>query len=100
MGERARLASLEIGGEQGAMAGNCDSGYSCTYSSTDDAAARDVLEDAPVAGHLASGDRGQELLRYFHRDAHRYSHGERHSEAGFGLAQPLRQRLTAVRRDP
>jgi hypothetical protein len=31
---QTRLASLEIGCEQGAMAGNCDSGYSCVYSST------------------------------------------------------------------
>ncbi len=29
-----RLPSLEIGTEHGAMAGNCDSGYSCVYSST------------------------------------------------------------------
>ena len=29
-----RLPSLEIGAEAGAMAGNCDSGYSCVYSST------------------------------------------------------------------
>ena len=34
IGEKTRLASLEIGTEQGAMAGNCDSGYSCVYSST------------------------------------------------------------------
>jgi hypothetical protein len=34
IGDQTRLASLEIGGEQGAMAGNCDSGYSCVYSST------------------------------------------------------------------
>lgn len=34
IGEQTRLASLEIGGEQGGMAGNCDSGYSCVYSST------------------------------------------------------------------
>jgi hypothetical protein len=34
LGHRTRLASLEIGCEQGAMAGNCDSGYSCVYSST------------------------------------------------------------------
>ena len=34
VGERTRLPSLEIGGEHGAMAGNCDSGYSCVYSST------------------------------------------------------------------
>ncbi len=29
-----RLASLEIGCDPSAMAGNCDSGYSCVYSST------------------------------------------------------------------
>jgi hypothetical protein len=34
MGNRTRLSSLEMGCEQGAMAGNCDSGYSCVYSST------------------------------------------------------------------
>lgn len=34
LGEKTRLASIEIGTEHGAMAGNCDSGYSCVYSST------------------------------------------------------------------
>jgi hypothetical protein len=34
LGDRTRLSSLEIGCEAGAMAGNCDSGYSCVYSST------------------------------------------------------------------
>jgi len=34
LGSQTRLASLEIGGEHGAMAGNCDSGYSCVYSNT------------------------------------------------------------------
>jgi hypothetical protein len=34
IGDQTRLASLEIGCEQGAMAGNCDTGYSCVYSST------------------------------------------------------------------
>jgi hypothetical protein len=34
VGHLTRLPSLEIGGEPGAMAGNCDSGYSCVYSST------------------------------------------------------------------
>ncbi|MDB5296436.1 MAG: hypothetical protein JWO31_2419, partial [Phycisphaerales bacterium] len=34
LGEHTRLPSLEIGTEQGSMAGNCDSGYSCVYSST------------------------------------------------------------------
>ena len=34
IGEATRLPSLEIGCEASAMAGNCDSGYSCVYSST------------------------------------------------------------------
>lgn len=34
LGERTRLPSLEVGTEAGSMAGNCDSGYSCVYSST------------------------------------------------------------------
>jgi hypothetical protein len=34
IGDQTRLGSLEIGTEHGAMAGNCDSGYSCVYSST------------------------------------------------------------------
>jgi uncharacterized protein DUF1552 len=34
IGDQTRLPSLEIGCEHGAMAGNCDSGYSCVYSST------------------------------------------------------------------
>jgi hypothetical protein len=34
IGQLTRLPSLEIGGEAGGMAGNCDSGYSCVYSST------------------------------------------------------------------
>ena len=34
LADQTRLSSLEIGCEQGAMAGNCDSGYSCVYSST------------------------------------------------------------------
>ena len=32
--DKTRLPSLELGGEHGSMAGNCDSGYSCVYSST------------------------------------------------------------------
>ena len=34
IGEQTRLPSLEMGCEASAMAGNCDSGYSCVYSST------------------------------------------------------------------
>lgn len=34
LADKVRLPSLEVGGEHGGMAGNCDSGYSCVYSST------------------------------------------------------------------
>jgi hypothetical protein len=34
IGDQTHLPSLEIGCEAGGMAGNCDSGYSCIYSST------------------------------------------------------------------
>jgi hypothetical protein len=33
VGNETRFASLELGCERGAQAGNCDSGYSCAYSS-------------------------------------------------------------------
>ncbi len=33
IGDRTRFASLELGCEKGSLAGNCDSGYSCAYSS-------------------------------------------------------------------
>ncbi|HTM52879.1 MAG TPA: DUF1552 domain-containing protein [Pirellulales bacterium] len=32
VGQQTRFASLEIGCDRGAQAGNCDSGYSCSYS--------------------------------------------------------------------
>ena len=33
VGKQTRLPSLELGIERGAQSGNCDSGYSCAYSS-------------------------------------------------------------------
>lgn len=33
VGDRTRFASIELGCERGAQSGNCDSGYSCAYSS-------------------------------------------------------------------
>jgi hypothetical protein len=33
VGKHTRLASLELGCDRGAQSGNCDSGYSCAYSS-------------------------------------------------------------------
>jgi hypothetical protein len=34
IGHRTRFPSLELGCDRGAQSGNCDSGYSCAYSST------------------------------------------------------------------
>lgn len=34
LGDRTRVPSLQIGCEQGAMAGNCDNGFSCVYTSS------------------------------------------------------------------
>lgn len=34
VGQQTRFPSLELGCEQGAQSGNCDSGYSCAYSSS------------------------------------------------------------------
>ena len=34
VGDQTRLTSIELAAERGKMAGNCDSGYSCVYSST------------------------------------------------------------------
>ena len=34
LGAQTRLASLELGCEEGLFGGNCDSGYSCAYSNT------------------------------------------------------------------
>lgn len=34
LGKETKFGSLEIGCERGALAGNCDSGYSCAYSSS------------------------------------------------------------------
>ena len=53
VGQATRFASLEIGCEGGKNAGNCDSGYSCAYSSNLSWRSRidaDVQGDQPPAG--------------------------------------------------
>ncbi|GDX91811.1 MAG: DUF1552 domain-containing protein [Planctomyces sp.] len=75
VGDRTRLSSLEIGCEQGAMAGNCDSGYSCVYSST--MAWRSATQPLPkevnpklVFDRLFAADQSPDRVR---RDARRRS---------------------------
>jgi len=75
IGDRTRLSSLEIGIEPGAMAGNCDSGYSCVYSST--MAWRSATQPLPkevnpklVFDRLFAADQSPDRVR---RDARRRS---------------------------
>ncbi|MCL6503655.1 MAG: DUF1552 domain-containing protein [Pirellulales bacterium] len=48
VGQHTRFPSLELGCEQGAQSGNCDSGYSCAYSSS----ASWKTESTPVAKEI------------------------------------------------
>jgi hypothetical protein len=52
IGDRTRLPSLEVGMEQSAAAGNCDSGYSCIYSSN--LSWRDETTPAPKEANPAA----------------------------------------------
>ena len=79
IGDRTKFASLEIGCERGAQAGDCDSGYSCAYSSS--IAWRS--ETTPVAKEVnprlvferlfGSGEAGEEAEARFRRERYRKS---------------------------
>lgn len=107
LADRTRLASLEIGTEAGSMAGNCDSGYSCVYSST--MAWRSATQPLPkevnpklVFERLFSSGSREERLR---RDARRKSvldlvrddFAELNGRLGRGDQRKLDEYFTAVR---
>jgi uncharacterized protein DUF1552 len=79
VGQHTRFASLELGLERGAQAGNCDSGYSCAYSSSIAWAS----EATPVAKEVdprlvfdrlfGNGDRGEMDENRAKRDRYRTS---------------------------
>ena len=89
IGEKTRLASLEVGTEHGAMAGNCDSGYSCVYTST--MAWRSATQPLPKQVNpklvferlFGSGDKQQKkrnarqksILDYVREDSKGFSNG-------------------------
>lgn len=61
VGKHTRFASLELGCERGAQAGNCDSGYSCAYSSniawkTDSTPVAKEVDPRLVFDRLFGGD--------------------------------------------
>ena len=63
LGEHTRLPSLELGCEHGPAAGNCDSGYSCAYSSNiswrDETTPMPKLVDPAAAFERLFGDATQ-----------------------------------------
>jgi hypothetical protein len=79
VGQKTRFPSLEIGIERGAQAGNCDSGYSCAYSSSVSWRG----ESTPVAKEInprlvferlfGNGESEEEQQRRFFRDRYRKS---------------------------
>lgn len=79
IGNRTRFPSLEIGCERGAQAGDCDSGYSCAYSSN----VSWRSETTPVAKEVnprlvferlfGNGEAGEEAESRFRRDRYRKS---------------------------
>jgi hypothetical protein len=110
LGDRTRLPSLEVGMEQSAAAGNCDSGYSCIYSSNlswrdettpapkeaNPAALFDRLFGRPASLEPLAGPdperRRRSVLDFVQEDARRLRR-----ELGRGDQQRLEQYLTSVR---
>ena len=60
LADKTRLPSLELGGEHGGMAGNCDSGYSCVYSSTMSWRSASACSPEASAASQASSARGSD----------------------------------------
>ncbi|GAB4118736.1 MAG: DUF1552 domain-containing protein [Fimbriimonadaceae bacterium] len=79
IGKQTRFASLEIGCERGAMAGNCDSGYSCAYSSSvswsseSTPVAKEVNPRAVFERLFGTGDEVADAVSRERRMAHRRS---------------------------
>lgn len=100
IGTRTRFPSLELGIERGAQSGNCDSGYSCAYSSniswrTETTPVAKEVDPAAVFDRLfGGGDAGEQAQT----QAKRYA--KRKSVLDFALedAQNLNRRLGAADR--
>ncbi|MCH7945928.1 MAG: DUF1552 domain-containing protein, partial [Armatimonadetes bacterium] len=79
IGDKTKFASLEIGCERGAMAGNCDSGYSCAYSSSvswraaSTPNAKEVRPRAVFERLFGNGDQFEEAEAKARRDLYRKS---------------------------
>jgi hypothetical protein len=107
LADQTRLASLEIGCDPSAMAGNCDSGYSCVYSST--IAWRSATTPVPklvnprqVFDRLFGADSGTDRARREQRrrsilDFVREESNSLNSRLGAGDRRRLDEYLAAIR---
>ncbi len=79
LGALTKFPSLEIGIEAGNQAGNCDSGYSCAYSSSiawrgeTTPVAKEVNPRAVFERLFGNGQDGEEAVSRFQRDRYRKS---------------------------
>lgn len=79
LGEKTRFPSLEIGIERGAQAGNCDSGYSCAYSSSvswrgeSTPVAKEINPRAVFERLFGNGDDVEAAQSRFYRERYRKS---------------------------
>ncbi len=95
IGGHTRLPSLELGVERGGQSGNCDSGYSCAYSSNiswrspETPVAKEInprlVFDRLFAGRTATGSRAEQQKRDLYRRSI--------LDFAIGDAQQLRGRL-------
>lgn len=79
IGNRTKFPSLEIGCERGAQAGDCDSGYSCAYSSNiswrseTTPVAKEVNPRLVFERLFGNGEAGEESESRFRRERYRKS---------------------------
>lgn len=111
VGQKTRFSSLELGVDPGRMAGNCDSGYSCAYSSNiswssestpvgKEVNPRLVFERLFSGGKASEADKGQQqrealqksVLDYISDDAKRLQ-----SKLGRNDNRKLDEYMTGVR---
>lgn len=111
IGERTRFASLELGCEPSAQSGNCDSGYSCIYTSNmswrseTQPVTKEINPRAVFDRLFGNGDRQQQAKTRAQRDENKksildYVQEEARSlnrQLGAGDQQKLNEYLHAVR---
>jgi hypothetical protein len=100
IGSRTKFASLEIGCERGAQAGDCDSGYSCAYSSNiswrseTTPVAKEVNPRLVFERLFGSGEAGEEAEGRYRRERYRKSILDLILEDALALRKELGKRDT------